>query len=120
MIYQQLIKQTVIGWFTGEPRDSRWPIVRRRFILQHPECSACGSKYNLEAHHIIPFHIDKSLELIESNLITLCRYCHFVHGHFHDWSKWNITVVEDVKLFRAKIADFDKGNRRKLLTCQSQ
>jgi len=41
-------------------------------------CRICGSKSNLEVHHIIPvkyFH-NKELAHLPENLITLCRSCH--------------------------------------------
>ena len=44
---------------------------RDHFICQH-----CGKNGELNAHHIIPFSIDKSLRTELSNGITLCVKCH--------------------------------------------
>jgi len=41
-------------------------------------CQHCGDSKggNLNAHHIIPFSVDKSLRFDISNGITLCDKCH--------------------------------------------
>lgn len=57
---------------------------RWRVIKHQPWCAVCGSKEDLEAHHIIPVsHVTKSRELIltDTNGITLCKRCHhLVHN----------------------------------------
>jgi 5-methylcytosine-specific restriction endonuclease McrA len=110
MIYQQLIKQTLIGIVTGRMRSTHWPECRKKFILAHNECTACNCREGLEVHHKIPFYIDPSLELKDENLITLCRYCHLVHGHLRDWSRWNVTVIEDAAKYKLKIEEFKKSH----------
>lgn len=59
----------------------------------------CGGQEKLQVHHIRPFHLHPELELEQQNLITLCEKrghdCHFVMGHFHNWSLFNPTVVSD-------------------------
>lgn len=47
---------------------------RDNYICRH--CGAPGSKSYLNAHHIIPFSIDKSLMYDITNGITLCKKCH--------------------------------------------
>lgn len=79
----------------GKPRSGRWPTVRAAFLAKHPQCSACGRRESLEAHHIVPFHQEPGLELEIGNLITLCRTCHHVFGHLGDWDSWNTSVRED-------------------------
>jgi len=44
-------------------------------------CAACGKKEDLHHHHLKP-KVDGGLD-VESNLITLCQYC---HGIFHNIS----------------------------------
>jgi hypothetical protein len=39
-------------------------------------CQKCGAKGKIQAHHRIPFSVDKSLRLEVSNGITLCKNCH--------------------------------------------
>lgn len=87
----------------GSTRDSRWVGVRRAFIALHPKCAVCGTKDNLECHHKMPFHLDASLELKESNLITLCRDHHLLVGHLMSFRSFNKDVEQDAKLLQDKI-----------------
>jgi len=88
-------------------RSSRWRGVRKKHLVISPTCAVCGSKRSLEVHHIVPFHIDPSLELNVSNLLTLCDglwglNCHFVFGHLRNWRKVNHSVVNDSSHWRKK------------------
>jgi 5-methylcytosine-specific restriction protein A len=70
----------------GTKRSSHWPKVRRDFLGKNPKCAACGGTKKLEAHHVMPFHLDPSKELDPTNLIALCESnptfnCHLVVGH---------------------------------------
>jgi hypothetical protein len=81
-------------------RSPKWRNVRNDFVKNNPRCAACGTRSDLEVHHIIPYHVDPSLELDPSNLITLCgKRCHFLFGHFCDWSSWNTKVVQDCNVY---------------------
>lgn len=93
---------------TGVPRSNQWPRVRQAHLTAHPCCEVCGTKGNLEVHHIVPFHIDKSKELEPSNLITLCQDHHLLFGHLMSWQSYNPDIIEDVKLWRKKIANRPK------------
>lgn len=59
----------------------------------------CGGTKNLEVHHVKPFHIDPTLELDPTNLITLCeemsKECHLKKGHLGNWKKVNENVLSD-------------------------
>ena len=80
----------------GAYRSPKWPAVRKEHITKHPTCQACGSNKKPEVHHIVPVHLDPSLELDPNNLITLCdKYCHFALGHFMNYHSWNVNIVED-------------------------
>lgn len=57
------------------------------------ECSWCHRVKNLNRHHIIPQSADPSLKNDYSNIIVLCRDCHFVLGHRCNWKKFNPDVV---------------------------
>jgi hypothetical protein len=83
-------------------RSPGWRKVREEFIADHPKCAACGTKNKLEVHHIIPFHIDPSLELDKNNLMTLCRNHHYTFGHFCDWTSWNKFVQSDVVHYNSR------------------
>ena len=102
-IDQQL--ESIDGMTFEGPRSSEWVYVRNEFVRRHPRCEACGSGYELNVHHIKPFHLYPELELDEGNLITLCREHHFRIGHDPDgpgpakpnWSASNPNVRTDAK-----------------------
>jgi len=93
------------------PRDSRWRKIRVKHVEDNPRCAVCGSESNLSVHHIVPVHVDRSKELCEENLITLCQNrtmnCHFIFGHLLNWTKSNPNVVEDAKLWSKKLSEAD-------------
>lgn len=82
----------------GAGRSSRWPTVRKAFLKKHPTCAACGAKTHLNVHHIKPFQHFPELELVESNLVTLCESptwnCHLRIGHRGNWQLWVPRCVE--------------------------
>jgi thiol-disulfide isomerase/thioredoxin len=91
------------------PRSPQWPAVREKFLREHPACEACGRRDELNVHHVVPFHVDRSKELDPDNLITLCREHHWSIGHDPDgpdgperagWNKCNPRVREDAERFR--------------------
>lgn len=85
-------------------RSSLWGSIRKEFLLKNNKCAACGRKKDLEVHHIIPVHINPSLELDQDNLITLCASsCHILFGHLMDFKSWNPDVVKDCSDIRNKI-----------------
>ena len=51
-------------------------IKNKRLALKRDSltCQHCGSKKNLQTHHLIPLNADGTHDLI--NLITLCHSCH--------------------------------------------
>ena len=56
-----------------------------RVISHHPFCTICGSKENLEAHHIIPVSHSRAHVYWDTNGITLCHQCHsLVHNRPQD------------------------------------
>jgi hypothetical protein len=66
----------------------------------HLRCASCGVKGNVvngnrnDVHHIVPEHVDIAQAATPSNLITLCRNCHFVHGHCGNWKKYNVEISQ--------------------------
>jgi 5-methylcytosine-specific restriction endonuclease McrA len=79
-------------------RSSHWPKVRADWLAKNGSCAACGQTDHLQVHHVKPFHIDPSLELDESNLITLCEdeyLCHLHIGHLGSFKNENPNVRED-------------------------
>jgi hypothetical protein len=94
-------------------RSSEWPKVRDEHLKIQPCCQVCGVTDKLNVHHIMPFHMDNSLELNPDNLITLCEClchgvnCHLWFGHLGNFKKVNPSVVEDTKTWKDK---YDKSN----------
>jgi predicted restriction endonuclease len=84
-------------------RSSEWSKVRKLFLSTNNSCAACGSEKTLEVHHIEPFHVNPDKELDITNLITLCKTCHFIFGHLMDYNSWNISVREDAKVYLSKV-----------------
>ncbi len=56
---------------TAEWNEVRWLVLER----DRHRCVMCHSSIGLHVHHLIPFRICKVHE--SSNLITLCKSCHF-------------------------------------------
>ena len=48
----------------------------RVFIRDNRECKKCGSKKEIQAHHIKPWSQFKELRYNITNGITLCKICH--------------------------------------------
>jgi hypothetical protein len=66
-------------------------------------CEICGRERTLEAHHVVPFHVAPDLELVEENLVALCRRCHLLIGHCGGWARVNPSIKIDVVWLAAKI-----------------
>lgn len=95
-----------------QPRDPHWASVRKAFLSAHLECAACGSSKSLEAHHVMPFHIDPQRELDPTNLIALClspgRWCHLAIGHGGNYRAYNPAARDDADAMRAALDSGDK------------
>jgi hypothetical protein len=84
-------------------RSGQWQTVRKYFLVEHTSCEGCGATKRLEAHHCVPYHLDKAKELDPDNLICLCRRCHLFIGHLDNWGSYNPMVREDAALWLEKI-----------------
>ena len=85
-------------------RSPKWSSVRKEHLKGHPCCAACGRDKKLEVHHITPVHVDPSMELDPSNLITFCADpCHIVFGHLMNFRSWNKQVTQDAPAYLEKI-----------------
>lgn len=58
------------------------------------ECKFCGSKVNLNRHHVLSQLACPERKNDPKNLIVLCRSCHQVVGHKNNWKKFNPYVAE--------------------------
>ena len=89
--------------FGGVPRSSKWPSVRKSHLALHPACEVCGTRKNLECHHIVPYNVRPEMELDFQNLITLCRKDHLLFGHLNSFYSFNKDVKEDACIWKYKI-----------------
>lgn len=79
-------------------RSTHWRMVERKHLAIHAHCQACGGACRLQVHHIVPFHVNPSMELWPSNLVTLCMgefECHLRVGHRGNWKNSNPQVLRD-------------------------
>ena len=79
----------------GAQRSPLWPQVRKQYLLKHPTCEACGTDEDIECHHLIPVHVDRSMELRADNLIALCSRDHLLLGHLNSFKSYNKHVRGD-------------------------
>lgn len=75
------------------------PVVQPEQRALTAECAWCHQKKHLNKHHIIPRSADPSLKDVDSNIIILCRECHFVLGHRRNWKRFNPDVVTVINMF---------------------
>jgi len=87
----------------GARRSSGWRAVRNKHIKRCSVCVVCGTRKNLEVHHILPFNQNPELELDPRNLITLCRKHHLLFGHLRSYRSWNKNVILDASIWSLKI-----------------
>lgn len=91
--------------FGGVPRSSHWNKFRNDFLKVHPFCEACGVRAET-AHHILPYSVDNSMELIENNIIALCNECHLVLAHLKSFRRYEKDIREVAKAFRTKVEEW--------------
>lgn len=87
------------------PRSGKWRTVEHEHLAIQDRCAACGTSESLNVHHIRSFATEPALELVLSNLITLCmgkHECHIRIGHGGSFAKggYNPNVVLDAALVR--------------------
>lgn len=92
----------MFNWFYSS-RSPKWRDIRAKHVERQPYCQGCGSRNNLEVHHIEPYHVNPNRELDPTNLITLCKKCHLTFGHLMDYKSWNVDVIEDCRNYFSKI-----------------
>ena len=63
------------------------------------DCSWCHRTNSLNRHHIVPQAASPEMRDVPTNLIVLCRDCHFVLGHRCNWRQFNPDVSEIVNTY---------------------
>ncbi len=94
------------------PRSPFWKSTEKNHLKLFPNCASCGEHRLVQVHHIFPFHLYPKLELVESNLISLCMWnrCHYYKGHGFDWQLFNRNIIADAKYCLDMLARI-KGNK---------
>jgi len=72
--YRQIPKEENIKR-RGNSSESHWA---KEILRYHRYCQICGSRENLEAHHIIPVSNSERYRFDYANGIALCKDCHYL------------------------------------------
>jgi hypothetical protein len=86
-------------------RSGQWSTVRDNHVDAHFYCALCGTHKDLEVHHVTPFSVDSGLELVPSNLVTLCRHCHLEAGHLGNFQRENTNLLAIIGEVGRKLND---------------
>lgn len=86
---------------------------QHKHLKAFPECAACGSTQECQAHHITPYNTDPAKGADPNNFITLCEHMggpeHHLHcGHGGDFKHDNLNVVADAKAIRSAKTDAER------------
>ena len=77
----------------GASLNWSWQRCRRAFLKKtSKECVCCGYKKKIQVHHILPRHIRPDLAVDMTNLIALCKDCHFHIGHMNSYFTYNAAI----------------------------
>jgi hypothetical protein len=95
----------------GQSINFGWQRCRRAFLKKVGKvCVICSTKKKIQVHHILPRHIRPDLAVDHTNLIALCRDCHFHIGHLCSYFTYNATIklvaffVRDHSLLKKNVA----------------
>ncbi len=82
--WREVVGVKIVGF--SAKRNSTETKAWRRKVLERDsyQCTECGSKHNLHAHHIMPWSKYPSERLVLDNGITLCTPCH-LEAHNGCW-----------------------------------
>jgi hypothetical protein len=102
-------------WLSENVKWFEWPDERARDRIRQREwskavikrddgtCGVCGSRSNIEAHHLSNSSAFPSIRFVINNGVTLCRSC---HTEFHSWlGGYKVPCIEaDYLAFKASHA----------------
>jgi 5-methylcytosine-specific restriction endonuclease McrA len=101
-----VIAIAISGLAMATDRLPQWGHVRSHHLSIEPACAWCRTTNRLEVHHILPVNRAPELELVETNLITLCETtnrCHFTRGHLGNWNNFNPSIRKQCTRHAAKL-----------------
>jgi len=81
-----------------------------------PFCAVCWIKptfwgRNNDVHHRVPVHVAPGIACEDSNLVTLCRSCHWNIGHMMNWQDWNKNLDATMAAIRKAWTDNAKSGK---------
>lgn len=68
----------------GGKYNWKFQSVAHELLHQEGKCQVCGSKQNLEVHHIVKGKVYDKSYTNPSNIIVICRDCHTQYHRNHD------------------------------------
>jgi 5-methylcytosine-specific restriction endonuclease McrA len=78
----------------GASLNCSWQKCKREFFKTVPKrCVMCGYKKEIQLHHVIPRHICPERAVDHTNLIALCRDCHFHSAHMNNYHNYNKNIM---------------------------
>lgn len=88
------------GEYQRRPRDFKQSEFTklRNFVFNRDDYTCYYCKYiggHLHAHHKIPYWINSKAFLDTDNLITVCTNCHFNKAHLGNWTKFDISLIDE-------------------------
>ena len=63
------------------------------------QCAWCHRTTCLNRHHSKAQSFEPQLRDVQTNIVVLCRDCHFVLGHRCDWRQYNPDILEIIRAF---------------------
>ena len=77
----------------GASLNWSWQRCRKDFLKNTANiCVCCGYEKEIQVHHKKPRHIRPDLAVDQTNLIALCRDCHFHIGHLNNYKTYNSRI----------------------------
>lgn len=73
--------------------------------LPMEECAWCHRASHLNRHHLIPKSYAPELKNVKTNLVVLCRDCHFVLAHRCNWKTYNPDLSEILVVYTNQIKE---------------
>ncbi len=83
------------AYIYGIPEIARFSYTQ----IEMHDCAWCKSTVNLNRHHIVPQSVNRLLRDEPTNIVVLCRTCHYVLGHRCSWRTYNPDVLTIVQTY---------------------